>query len=315
MGEAEKHNHDSHDHHDHHGHSHGHDHAHHHAMVGNIRTAILLNFSFTIVELIGGLMTNSMAVLSDALHDLGDTIILTFSFFSEKYSGKKIEDTSFTYGLSRLPLVSAFVSSFVLFAGSVGIIAAAIPRLYDPVAPNATGMLYLSIPGILVNLAALLKMRKNEGINSRVLMLHFLEDALGWVAVLIISIVMHFVDLPILDPLLSIVITLYIFIRVIGNLKSSVFLFIQKAPSEINIEQIKSEIAALKQVSEICDLHAWSLDSIHHIFTIHVGVAGEIKRLDAIRLKSEIRKVLSRHGKFHATIEIEYEDEECKDTC
>lgn len=318
VGKPKNHNHKDHDHGHSHGHSHshhGHDHAHHHAMVGNIRTAILLNFSFTIVELIGGLLTNSMAVLSDALHDLGDTIILTFAYYSEKYSGKKLEDTSFTYGLSRLPLVSAFLSSFILFAGSVGIIAAAIPRLYDPVEPNATGMLYLSIPGILINLAALMKIKKNEGVNTRVLVLHFLEDALGWVAVLIISIIMHFVYLPILDPLLSIAITLYILIRVAGNLKNSAFLFIQKAPEEVNLESIKNEIKNLKKTNEICDLHLWSLDSIHHIFTIHVGVSQKISRIETIKLKADIRKILSRHGKFHATIEVEYEDEECKDTC
>ncbi len=295
---------------------HHHHHQHHHH-AKNIGIAVLLNLMFTIIELVGGILTNSVAVISDAIHDLGDTIILSFSFFSEKYAGKKTEDQSFTYGLGRLPLLSAFLSSLILIIGSIFVLMTAIPRLKNPETVNATGMLILSVPGIIINTAALLKLRKNEGLNSRVLWLHFLEDALGWVAIMAVSIVMHFVNLPVLDPVLSIIITLYILARVAPSLKKSFLLFIQKAPADIDVDAIRNEIEKLPNIKEICDFHMWSLDSIHHVFTAHVRLEGEGKKSKdhVVKTKSEIRNIVKRYGDFHSTIEIEYEDESCLDHC
>lgn len=308
-----------HDHHDghHHGHSHshGHDHHHHHSHLKNIGFAVFLNFAFTILEIFGAIWTNSMAILSDAIHDLGDTIILSFSYFSEKYANKTTDDENYTYGLSRLPLLSAFVSSFVLFSGSIYILVTAIPRIFHPDDVNVTGMMLLSIPGILVNVVAIIRLKKNEGLNSRVLALHMLEDALGWVAVFIVSIVMYFYYLPILDPILSVAITLYILFRVFGNLKKSLLLFIQKAPFSIDIHKIKSEILGVADVHNICDFHIWSLDSVRHIFTIHVRINQKLSEKKISAIKDQIRKILKTHGSFHSTIEIEYFFENCDDTC
>lgn len=306
------HSHLDHTHHDHE-HSHGHNHA--HDRIKNIGVAVSLNFLFTIIEIVGAIWTNSMAILSDAIHDLGDTVILSFSYFSEKYSTKNTEDETYTYGLSRLPLLSAFLSSFVLLIGSIFILFSAIPRLFHPGDVNVPGMIILSIPGILINGAAILRLKKNEGLNSKVIALHLLEDALGWVAVLIVSIVMYFYYIPVLDPVLSIFFTLFILYRVLGNLKKSVLLFIQKAPPSINVFAIKSEILKMKNILEICDFHIWSLDSIRHIFTIHVRIKKQLGEKSISLLKENIRIVLKRHGSFHSTIEIEYSHEKCGDSC
>ena len=309
-----------HDHHDNHhnghnhNHQHGHDH-HHHSHLKNIGFAVFLNFAFTILEIFGAIWTNSMAILSDAIHDLGDTIILSFSYFSEKYASKSIDDENYTYGLSRLPLLSAFVSSFVLFSGSIFILITAIPRLFSHHDVNAQGMMLLSIPGILINVAAIVRLRKNEGLNSKVLALHMLEDALGWVAVFIVSVVMYFYYIPILDPILSIVITLYILFRVFGNLKKSFLLFIQKAPLNVNIHDIKENILRVPDVHDICDFHIWSLDSVRHIFTIHVRINQKLSEKKISAIKDKIREILRKHGSFHSTIEIEYFFENCGDTC
>ncbi|MDH4199809.1 MAG: cation diffusion facilitator family transporter [Spirochaetia bacterium] len=286
-----------------------------HENVKNIGLAVILNFSFTLVEIYGAMWTNSMAIFSDALHDLGDTVILSFSYFSEKFAHKNTADETYTYGLSRLPLLSAFVSSFILLSGSVFILIAAVPRILHPQDVHADGMMLLAIPGILVNSAAIFRLKKNTGLNSRVLSLHLLEDVLGWVAVLITGAVMHFYYLPVLDPLLGVLVTLYILAMVFGSIKKSILLFIQKSPQEIDIQEIKGEILDLENILEICDFHIWSLDSIRHIFTVHVRVQKKMSEKTISTIKNHIRRILKRHGSFHSTIEIEYFFESCGDSC
>ena len=290
-------------------------HHNHHAHLGNIGFAVILNFIFTLIEIAGAIWTNSMAILSDAIHDLGDTIILLFSYFTEKISHKPTNDENYTYGFSRLPLLSALVSSFILLSGSIFILLTAIPRVFHPEEINAQGMMLLSLPGIIINSWAIYRLRKNEGLNSKVIALHLLEDVLGWVAVFITSVVMYFYDLPVLDPLLSIGITLFILYRVFGNLKKSVLLFIQKVPLNIDVQEIKRNILNMKEVREICDFHIWSLDSVRHIFTIHVRIRNKISEKQVSTIKGNIRKILKNHGSFHSTIEIEYFFEKCGDTC
>lgn len=297
-----------------HSHNHSHQH-HHHEHLKNIGLAVALNFGFTILEIIGALWTNSMAILSDAIHDLGDTIILSFSYFSEKYSNAQTNDETYTYGLSRLPLLSALVSSLVLLAGSIFILFTVFPRLLSPAEINVNGMILLAIPGVIVNGLAIVRLSKNEGLNSRVLSLHLLEDVLGWVAVLVVGIIMHFYYLPILDPILSIAITLYILVRVFANIKNSFLLFIQKAPNDIDLPSIKSEILKMNSVMEICDFHVWSLDSVRHIFTIHIRMKKKATEKTISNTKDKIRQILKTHGSFHSTIEVEYFYESCADSC
>ena len=288
---------------------------HHHDHTKNIKTAVILNAVFSIIEFIAGVLTNSMTVLADAFHDLGDVFILSFAWLSEKYSSKKIEDDSLTYGFARLPLLSAFINSLVMFTGSIFILWYAIERLQNPVDPNLTGMSAIAVLGIVVNGAAIFKMKKNEGLNSKVLTLHFFEDVFGWIAVLIISIVMRFYDIPILDPLTSIVITTYILIKVIINLKQSIMMFIQKAPSDIDMTKLKENIEKIENVLSICDLHVWTLDSVNHIFTAHVCISDSANKKTISQVRFDIRKTLKKYGKFHSTIEIEHEAEKCLDKC
>ncbi|MES0490871.1 MAG: cation diffusion facilitator family transporter [Leptospirales bacterium] len=292
-----------------------HDHSHNHNQIKNIKIAVILNIGFSIIEFIAGFLTNSMTVLADAFHDLGDALILSFAWFSEKYSNKKVDDNSLTYGLARLPLLSAFTNSLVMFTGSIFILWYAIGRLQSPVDPNVTGMSAIAILGIVVNGAAIFKMKKNEGLNSKVMTLHFFEDVFGWVAVLVISIIMRFYDVPILDPLTSIGITIYILVKVIINLKSSIMMFIQKAPANIDMGKLRQSIEKVKNVSYICDLHVWTLDSIHHIFTAHICINDPVNKKTISQVRSTIRKTLEEYGKFHSTIEIEYESEKCMDKC
>ena len=185
------------------GHDHKHHHHHHHSHDGesNIGIAFLLNISFTIIELIGGYMTNSVAIISDAVHDFGDSISLGMAWYFQKISKREKTD-KYTYGYKRFSLLGAIINSIVLVVGSIYIISEAVPRLFSPQETSAKGMFALAIVGIIINGAAVLKTRTGDSINERVVSLHMMEDVLGWAAVLVGSVIMHFTGLTIIDPIL-----------------------------------------------------------------------------------------------------------------
>lgn len=206
-----------------------HHHHHHESSSERIGWAFFLNLCFTVIEFIGGILTNSTAILADAVHDLGDSISIGMARLLDKFSRKDATQT-FTYGYQRLSLVGAFINAVVLTAGSIWILFEAIPRLWNPVMPMAEGMALLAVFGVIVNGYAAFKLSHGKSLNERVLNWHLLEDVLGWVAVLIVSIILIFVDWPILDPLLSIGFTLFILVNVLRHLGSTVKLFVQASP-------------------------------------------------------------------------------------
>ncbi len=290
------------------GHHHGHNHNHND--VKNIKVAFLLNFTFTIIEIIGGILTNSVAILSDALHDLGDSLSLALAWYFQKLS-KKGRDKSFSYGYKRFSLLGAIINSVVLLAGSTYILTEAIPRLISPQAANAKGMVLLAILGIIANGAAVLRLKRGDSINEKVVSLHLMEDLFGWVAVMIGAIIMYFFDVPIIDPILSVLITVYVLLNVFKNLKQSFNIILQGIPIEIDSEEITSYLLSINKVSEIHDLHIWTMDGKFNILTVHL-VLNTNMPFDAINLlKKEIRDKLSILGINHSTIEFESEAEKC----
>lgn len=291
------------------GHNHDHSHGAHHE-TKNIKVAFFLNLAFTIVEIIGGILTNSMAILSDALHDLGDSFSLGMSWYFQNLSNKKPND-KFTYGYSRFSLLGALLNSVVLLIGSVVIIYNAIPRIIEPETVDETGMMYLAILGIVVNGAAVLRLKKGTSLNERVVSLHLLEDVLGWVVVLIASIVMHFVEVPWLDPVLSLGIAAYILFNVYRNLKSSLQVVLQASPIEGKTEELQREIEALLDGGEIRDFHLWSLDGEYHICTIHLKLFHVLSAEEQEVLKSKIKKILEKEHIVHTTVEFQLGEEGC----
>ena len=191
---------------------HSHSHSHQHGTDDRIGWAFFLNVTFTIIEFIGGWLTNSTAIMADAVHDLGDSLSIGFAWILSRFSNKAAPD-KYSYGYRRLTLFGALVNGVVLVIGSIWVLFEAIPRLTNPEMPVVEGMLGLAILGVAVNGYAVFKLKAGETLNEKVLTWHLLEDVLGWVAVLIVSIVLLFVELPILDPLLSIGFTLFILFR------------------------------------------------------------------------------------------------------
>lgn len=293
------------------GHHHDHDHSHtHHHDTKNIVVAFWLNLGFALIEFAGGLYTNSVAVLSDALHDLGDSISLGTSWYFQKKSQKK-RDRDFTYGYKRFSLLGAFINCIVLTVGSVFIISESVQRMLTPAQPDVQGMLVLACLGIGVNLVALLRLRKGSSINERVISLHFLEDVLGWIAVLVGSIVMMFYDVPILDPILSLGIAAFILFNVYKNMKSVFRIVLQGTPENLSEEKIRQQVEAFPEVKSTHDIHVWSMDGNYHIVTLHVVVDKDLSIAEQEALKIRIKESLRKLALQHATVEIETEGYEC----
>ena len=291
-------------------HTHHHKDNHSHNSAKNIKLAFFLNLTFTIVELVGGLLTNSIAIISDAIHDFGDSLSLALAWYFQKLS-KKGSNKFYTYGYKRFSLLGAIINSIVLVVGSIFILSEAIPRIFKPQETNAQGMFILAIIGIAVNGAAALRTRKGNSINEKVVTLHLLEDVLGWVAVLIGSVLIYFTHLTIFDPILSIAISLFVLYNVFRNIKPVLPILLQGTPRELEQKEIVEELKQIKDIENIHDLHIWSLDEEYHVLTVHVTLEKPLNMEQLATLKKQIRTTLKKAKIQHATIEFETKEEPC----
>jgi cobalt-zinc-cadmium efflux system protein len=276
-----------------------------------MRTAFFLNLIFSVVEVVGGIYTNSLAILSDALHDLGDSLAIGFSWWMENRAHRPSQGR-YSYGFRRLSLAAALVNAVVLMVGSLIILSQAIPRLFDPQPSNARGMVVLAVLGILVNGAAVLRMRGAQGMNAQIIAWHLLEDVLGWVAVLIVGLSLLVTDIEILDPLLSILVTSYILYNVIRNLRKTIAIFLQAAPADVDVHAIEHELETIPHVLSTHHTHAWSLDGEHHVLTTHLVVPSGSSKAEILQVKSDALHLFRQIDLEHTTIEVEYEDEDCR---
>ena len=291
-------------------HSHSHDLE--NADSTRIGWAFWLNFTFTIIEFIGGWLTNSVAIMADAVHDLGDTLSIGLAWYLSKL-GKKTSTEKYTYGFKRLSLMGAMINGVILIVGAVWILSEAIPRLVNPEMPVTEGMMGLAVLGILVNGLAAYKLHGGHSTNEKVLNWHLIEDAMGWVAVLIVAIVLHFVNWPILDPILSIGFTLFILINVIRYVVQTMSLFLQGVPDLATRNAISKQLLSIKHVEEIHHVHFWSLDGEQHVLTAHVVINCLIDNEKLRALKQEVNERLTPFGLSHTTIEFELPGEPCRD--
>jgi cobalt-zinc-cadmium efflux system protein len=277
----------------------------------DLRAAFFLNLIFTIFEISGGLWTNSLAIFSNALHDLGDTFSLGFSWYLEKYSRKE-KDRFFSYGYQRFSLLSALINTMILVGGSFFIMSEAIPRLIRPEHSRVQGMLIFAVAGILVNGLAALRLKGGKTFVARVVIWHFLEDVLGWVAVLVVAITLLFRDIPVLDPILSILIAAYVLYNVFRNLKRTLALFLQAVPENIDIDEVENRLRIIDNVKSVHHTQVWSLDGIHHVLTTHIVVDGKATKDDVWHTKCAIKSLTDKMDFAHSTVEIEYEGEACR---
>lgn len=271
----------------------------------NIRTAFFLNLIFAIIELVGGIITNSVAILSDAVHDFGDSISLAIAWGLQKKSNKA-KDEKYNYGYKRFSLLSSVILSGILLIGSILILVEAIGRLFSPQEVNAQGMLWLALLGIIINGLAALSVKRGKTLNERAVFLHIMEDILGWIGVLVISIVMMFYNLPILDPILSIGITIWVLYNVYKNMKSTFTILLQAFPKDIDINKLRNELENIENVISIHDLHIWTQDGLTHVMTLHI-----VADRNHNAIKHEVRLKAKTYNIDHVTIEIEESSYDC----
>tara|TARA_R110002049_G_scaffold303385_1_gene497652 strand:+ start:317 stop:1198 length:882 start_codon:yes stop_codon:yes gene_type:complete len=290
-----------------------HNHSTNHDSSKRIAWAFFLNVGFTIIEFIGGWLTNSTAIMADAVHDLGDSLSIGLAWFLSHLSNKPAS-VKYSYGYRRFSLLGSLINGMVLVIGSLWVLSEAIPRLQNPEMPVASGMLGMAIFGIAVNGFAAYKLSKGKTLNERILNWHLLEDVLGWVAVFIVSIVLMFADWPILDPILSIAFTLFIAFNVFRNLRETVRLFLQAVPDKQLQNQIEAILKNLSGVEDVHHFHLWSLDGEHHVLTAHLVLSRSIDVAEHLNLKQTIARKLNSLDLEHTTIEFEFENELCRDS-
>lgn len=288
----------------------GHHHNHNHSNK-NLKVAFFLNIAFTILEVFAGFYTNSMAILADAIHDLGDSLSLGTAWFLQVKSEKEANQ-KYSYGYRRFSLFGALINCVVLIGGGIYAIYETIGRFLNPEIPDAQGMMWFAFLGVAVNGYAAWKLSTGKSMNEKVVSWHLIEDVLGWIAILIIAIVLQFKEIAYLDPALSVLITLYILWNSIKKLKETLFIFLQGKPKEINKEKIIAEIMDVKGVISAHDTHIWSLDGEHHVFTTHIKINNINSFNELVEIKSKIKKIVAQHHFEHYTIETDLAGENCE---
>ena len=290
----------------------GHAHDHQHTGAGGLRAAFLLNFAFTLVEIGGGLWTNSVAILTDALHDGGDCASLGIAWYLQNLAQKQ-PNARFTYGYGRFSTLGAVITSAVLIAGLAFMLWHAAGRLANPQEVHAPGMIVLAVLGVLANGAAVLKTRHGTSLNERMVSWHLLEDVLGWAAVLVGAIAMSIWDVPVLDPLLSIGIAVFILWNVCRNLRKVGAVFLQRAPSAFDVDEFQRRLHALPMVVSSHHTHTWTIDGEHHVLSLHVVLEQGATREDVVGCKRAIRTELTGKDFEHVIVDVEIAGEECVD--
>ncbi len=271
----------------------------------NILIAFILNLSFAIFEFFGGVFTGSVAIVSDAIHDVGDATSIGISYFLEKKSKKK-PDEKYTYGYLRFSVIGSVITTLILLVGSVVVIVNAINKIMNPTEINYTGMIIFAVFGLVINFIAAFVTHGGGSLNQKAVNLHMLEDVLGWAVVLVGAVIMNFTDIKIIDPLMSIGVSVFIFINAFKNLKEVLDLFLEKTPHGINIEEIKNHILKIDGIEDVHHVHIWSMDGNSNFATMHI-----VTNSDGHYIKAQVREELLEHGISHATLELETVGEHC----
>lgn len=288
--------------HDHHGHGHA-------AGAASLRVAFFINLAFTMVEAVGGWWTGSIAVLTDALHDAGDCLVLGTAWWLQRVAMKG-RDAQYSYGYGRYSMLGGWLTSVVLMVGAGAMLVLSVPKLWAPELPHTTGMMGIAVFGLLMNGLAAWKLHGGASLNERGAYLHLLEDVLGWAAVLVGAVVMYFTRWAIVDPLMSVGISVFILWNAVGTLRKGTGILMQEIPAGIDMQAIRTRLMTIPNVRDLHDQHTWTLDGNLVVHTVHVVVA-DVDLLQARAIKTQARAELKALGIHHATIELEWADEHC----
>lgn len=271
----------------------------------SILIAFVLNLAFSVFEFVGGLITGSVAIVSDAIHDIGDAVGIGASYFLEKKS-KRQPDETYTYGYARFSAIGSMITTVLLIVGSVVVIWHGVERMIDPVPVHYDGMILFAVVGVCINCGAVFLTREGKSLNQRSINLHMLEDALGWIVVLVGAVVMRFTDWAVIDSVMSVGIAVFILIGALGNLQQVLSLFLEKVPHGVDIAQLREHLEAIEGVLEVHHIHVWSMDGQNNCATMHLVTDAEPHGI-----KEAVRAELAEHGIGHVTLELETAEEHC----
>ncbi len=287
-----------------------HDHHHHHQAGANLLIAFLLNLAFTGIEIVGGIWTNSVAILSDAVHDSGDCLTLLLAWYLQRLAQRR-GDARFTYGYRRLSSLGALITGLVLVAGLTFVVWEAVERLHAPERVQSLGVVGLAIVGVLFNGAAAWRLSGGHSLSEQMARWHLLEDTLGWVAVLIGGVAMTIWNVPILDPLLALLVAAIVLWNVLWNLRKVAHIFLQGAPPGFDPQAFEHLLADIPQVSGSHHTHTWTLDGERHVFSTHLVVSPTASRDEIVAIKRRVHELLRKHHFEHITVEVEMAGERC----
>lgn len=275
----------------------------------NIKIAFLLNLAFSIVEAIGGILTNSISIISDSLHNLGDSITIGINYIFEKKS-KKLPNKEYSYGYLRYTMLGSLIASFILLVGSVVIIYNVVPRLIKPLSVNYDAMIIFGIFGLLINLYVTIKIMRSKEKDKKI-NTHMIEDTVIWLFILTGSICIKVFDSVIIDPILSLLIAVYILYQVYKYMKNIYNIFMEKVPKNVKIDEIKKDIEENENIDNVHHIHIWSMDGVNNYMTAHIHLNKVLSEEEIIKTKNDVKNKLMEDKINHITLEVEYFNEKC----
>ena len=272
-----------------------------------ILTAFVLNLIFAVFEFIGGALTGSVAIISDSVHDFGDSVSIGISYILEGKSRKE-PDEKYTFGYGRYSVLGSLIMTVILIVGSVFVIIHACDRIIHPTVIDYNGMILFAVFGVGVNLVASIATRGEGSLNQKAVSLHMFEDVLGWGVVLLGAILMKFTDITYIDPIMSIGVAIFLLVHAFKHFKEICDIFFEKTPDGIDIAELKHHLKEIDGVLDVHHFHLRTLDGVNHIATLHIVTSS-----DPAAIKKAVKEELLEHGISHTTVEIETPEEECED--
>lgn len=287
-------------------------HGHHHHNKGSSSKSLLwatvLNLIITVVEIIGGIMSNSLALLSDAAHNLSDTLAVLLAYIAQRISKRKSNESK-TFGYKRIEILAAFFNAMILIGVSAYLIYEAIIRFGNPEPIKGLLMFVVASAGLVFNLLAVLLLRKHSdsSLNIRSAYLHLLGDTLSSVAVIIGGVLIYFTEIYWIDPLITILISIYIIKETWGVFKQSSDILMQASPDGIDIKKIIADLENINTIKNIHHVHTWSLNELDVHFECHADLKEDLPVSKTDHIRQEMENILhEKHGINHCTIQFEF---------
>ncbi len=294
---------------------HNHQHNHTHNISGkNLGIAVLLNIIITIAQVIGGFLSGSMALLTDALHNFSDVIALLLSYFTNRLAKRK-STTKQTFGFKRAEILSAFVNSVTLIAIAIFLIVEAVGRFANPEPVKANLVIYFAAGSIVINFLSVLLLQKDakSSLNMKSAYLHLLTDVMTSIAVMIGGILMKYFDIYQIDSILSIIIAIYLIFSSYKLLWASIKILMQFTPQTTDVVNVSNIIEKIEGVKNIHHVHLWQLNENDLFFEAHIDLDNNLKITEFQNILSEIEKILLKNSITHFNIQPEYNKNDVKD--